>query len=372
MCEGSYLQDGTYIPKGEEREITYGGVKYRCVGCGGCIPISSGSFTRTPSYIPSQGLTASQQMQLQAFQGFMAPFFSALGSIIHQSMMELFTSQTYDTHYQKQQEEAKKKAFEAWQKYMKEAEEQARKEEEERKRAGQDILSQVRIGSVLPKTTIIGPKALEKETLSKIDWNNPRPHTDMTPKYTETAKEQLLKAAYFSKMAETFLQSGDLEAARFYAELAFEGDIISPRPINYVPPKELLDAMDSKKAIELNQKLTNLAKFYRLAMPEIEKLQGLYVKLEDVKTKKEESKKKIEELEKQIKELEIKKQFEEITNQKIPSEINNLLSQALALKQKAEKEYQETVENEQKLIAEKQRIEKEIDTLKQNLFKEVK
>jgi len=302
----------------------------------------------------------------------MAPFFDALGSIIHQSIMELFTSQTHDTHYQKQ-EETKKKAFEAWQKYMKEAEERARKEEEERKRAGQDILSQVRIGSgPLGSYTIIGPKMSEKETLSQIDWNNPRPQSNIVMKTSTSAKEQLLKTVYFSKMAEIFLQSGDLEAARFYAELAFEGNIISPRPINYIPPKELLDAMDSKKAIELNQKLTNLAKFYRLAMPEIEKLQGLYVKLEDIKTKKEESKKKIEELKKQIKELEIKKQFEETTNQKIPSEINNLLAQALALKQKAEKEYQETVENEQKLIAEKQRIEKEIDTLKQNLFKEAK
>jgi hypothetical protein len=175
---------------------------------------------------------------------------------------------------------------------MKEAEEQARKEEEARRRAGQDILSQVRIGSgPFGSYTIIGPRVSERETLSRIDWDNLRPQSTSAIKTIETVKEQLLKAAYFSKMAETFLQSGDLEAARFYAGLAFEGDAGSPRHINYNPPKELLDAIDSKKAMELNNELTKMAKFYKLAMPNFEALQKIYIELEDIKAKKEESKK---------------------------------------------------------------------------------
>jgi len=368
VCEGSQLPDGTYIPKGEVREVTINGVRYRCVGCGGCTPISSDSAGGTFSYAPTPGLSPSQQMQLQMFQGIMAPLFGALGQMIHDSMMDLMMPKP-DTSYQqrqqeealrKQQEEAKKKAYEAWQRHMKEAEEQARKEEEARRRAGQDILSQVRIGSgPFGSYTIIGPRVSERETLSRIDWDNPRPQSTSAIKTTETAKEQLLRTAYFAKMAETFLQSGDLEAARFYAGLAFEGDAGSPRHINYNPPKELLDAMDSKKATELNNKLTKMAKFYKLAMPNFETLQKIYTELEEIKTKKEEAKKKIEELEKQIKELKAKKQT---------SEADNLLAQALDLKQKAEQEYQDVLKNEEKLLNEKQEIENKLNELKRDFF----
>jgi tetratricopeptide (TPR) repeat protein len=318
----------------------------------------------------SPGLSPSQQMQLQMFQSVLQPFFNSLFDFSN-----LFAPP--DTSYQdalrrqqekelmKQQEEAKKKALEAWNKHLKDAQEQARREAESRQKAGQDILSQVRIGSGPFGTSmfIIGPRASERETLSKIDWDNPRPQSTSAIKTTETAKEQLLKAAYFSKMAETFLQSGDLEAARFYAGLAFEGDATSPRRINYTPPKELLDAMDSKKAIELNNKLTKMAKFYKLAMPNFETLQTIYTELEDIKAKKEESKKKIEELEKQIKELKAKKQT---------SETDNLLAQALDLKQKAEQEYQDVLKNEEKLLKEKQEIENKLKELKGQLLVEEK
>jgi len=314
----------------------------------------------------SPGLSPSQQMQLQMFQSVLQPFFNSLFDFSNlfappdTSRQDALRRQQEEA-LRKQQEEAKKKALEAWNKHLKDAQEQARREAESRQKAGQDILSQVRIGSGPFGTSmfIIGPRASERETLSKIDWDNPRPQSTSAIKTTETAKEQLLKAAYFSKMAETFLQSGDLEAARFYAGLAFEGDAISPRRINYTPPKELLDAMDSKKAIELNNKLTKMAKFYKLAMPNFETLQTIYTELEEIKAKKEESKKKIEELEKQIKELKAKKQT---------SETDNLLAQALDLKQKAEQEYQDVLKNEEKLLKEKQEIENRINELKRDFF----
>ena len=153
-----------------------------------CTPISS------PSLPPKtgSGLSPSQQMQLQMFQGIMAPLFGALGQMIHDSMMNLMMPKP-DTSYQqrqqeealrKQQEEAKKKAYEAWQRYMKEAEEHARKEEKARKMEGQCILSQVRIGSGPFGTSmfIIGPRASERETLSRIDWDNPRPQSPLEQK----------------------------------------------------------------------------------------------------------------------------------------------------------------------------------------------
>jgi len=331
-----------------------------------CKPPGTSGRTSTSS----PGLSPSQQMQLQMFQSVLQPFFNSLFDFSNlfappdTSRQDALRRQQEEA-LRKQQEEAKKKALEAWNKHLKDAQEQAWREAESRQKAGQDILSQVRIGSGPFGTSmfIIGPRASERETLSKIDWDNPRPQSTSAIKTTETAKEQLLKAAYFSKMAETFLQSGDLEAARFYARLAFEGDAISPRRINYTPPKELLDAMDSKKAIELNNKLTKMAKFYKLAMPNFETLQTIYTELEEIKAKKEESKKKIEELEKQIKELKAKKQT---------SETDNLLAQALDLKQKAEQEYQDVLKNEEKLLNEKQEIENKLNELKGQLLVEEK
>ena len=333
-------------------------------------PSPQGSFSS-----PGVGLSPSQQMQLQMFQSIFAPLFGAIGSSVAEliigspSRVDPYQQELQRKQQEilkKQQEEEKKKAIEAWKKQMKEAEEQARKEAEARRKAGWGILKQVGIGNgPFGRYTIIGPPASERETLSSINWDNPRA-TPSAAKSSETAKEQLLRTAYFSKMAETFLQSGDLEAARFYAGLAFEGGANSPRVIEYRPPKELLDAMDSKKAAELNKQLTKYSTFYRLAMPNFEKLQTIFTELEQVKIKKEELEKTIKEIETQIKEIEAKKQIAETPEKKV--ETDNLLAKALALKQQAEVEYQEALQNEQRLLNEKQVIESRINELKANVL----
>lgn len=74
-CEGSQFADGTYIPRGQVKEVTVNGVRYRCVGCGECTPISSGS-----SYAPSSGLSPSQQMAVGIMGAFFSGFFSGLFS----------------------------------------------------------------------------------------------------------------------------------------------------------------------------------------------------------------------------------------------------------------------------------------------------
>lgn len=81
-CEGSQLPDGTFIPAGQVREITYGGVRYRCVGCGSCTPIGgTSSSTAQPSipYVPSYGST-SQQITIGLMGAFLSGFFNNLFS----------------------------------------------------------------------------------------------------------------------------------------------------------------------------------------------------------------------------------------------------------------------------------------------------
>ncbi|MGC8809349.1 MAG: hypothetical protein ACP5Q3_03765, partial [bacterium] len=130
--------------------------------------------------------------------------------------------------------------------------------------------------------------------------------------------EKLLCSAYFSKMAENVAKSGDLEGTHFYGN-QMDGVIQGlPTAIECKVPQELASTIDLKKAAKLNRKLTQEAKFYREAMPKIEKLREVETKLE---------------------------------------EFNDLLAQAQALKEEAAKQQQEAIESEEKLLKEKQNIE---------------
>jgi len=103
-CEGSQMPDGTYIPAGQVKEIIYGGVRYRCVGCGGCTPISgnSSSGSSYTPYVPSYGST-SQQIAVGLMGAFLSGFFSSLMSGIFDD------NSAYNTQKQKEYEEQQKK-----------------------------------------------------------------------------------------------------------------------------------------------------------------------------------------------------------------------------------------------------------------------
>lgn len=314
---------------------------------------------------PYTGLSPSQQMQLQMFQSMFQPIFNSLFNF-----SSLFSPPPASYQKAKIEEEQKKEAAEAWQKFLEEAERNARLEVENKKLAGQDILSKARIGSgPLGSHTIIGPKGSEGETaLSRIDWSNPRPNSDPSrvPQMdSEKAKEQLLRTVYFSKMAETAMLTGDLEAARFWAGIAFEGDAGSPRVIDYRPPKEILEAMDAQKTAELNRKLAQYSRFFREVLPKLDALQGLLAKIEEVNVKKEEAQGKIKGLEDQIKDLELKSQKAQNPEEK--SQTGNLLARAISLKQQAEAELQSALKEEQKLMQERQIVEKELHQLRNAL-----
>lgn len=115
-CDGSQMPDGTFIPAGQVREITYGGVRYRCVGCGSCTPISSGSSGSTSStyipYVPSYG-TTSQQLAIGLMGAFLSGFFSSLFSSAFDN------KSAYDNRSQREYEEQQRRL----------AEEQKRQEE---------------------------------------------------------------------------------------------------------------------------------------------------------------------------------------------------------------------------------------------------
>lgn len=106
-CDGSQMPDGTFIPAGQVREITYGGVKYRCVGCGGCTPISSGSSSSSSSYTPYvPPASTSQQMAIGLMGAFLSGFFSTL-------MSGMFDDNSaYDAQKQREYEEQQRRLAE--------------------------------------------------------------------------------------------------------------------------------------------------------------------------------------------------------------------------------------------------------------------
>ncbi len=110
-CDGSQWFDGTFIPRGQVKEVYYGGVKYRCVGCGGCTPLSgssSNSSTYTPSYTPSSRLSPSQQLAIGVMGAFLSGFFSTLFSPPDFSDDDYQKRREYEEQQRKLEEEKKK------------------------------------------------------------------------------------------------------------------------------------------------------------------------------------------------------------------------------------------------------------------------
>lgn len=264
----------------------------------------------------------------------------------------------------KKQQEIKKQAIERWVNLQAEAEAKRLNEEAERKRKGKNLLAEVRIGG-----KDLEPEPMGKGKLTPFRWDTPKvlepaPSGQyQTAKFTET--ERYLCAAYFSKIAESAANRGDLEGARFYGTQMDNVMQRYPTAIECKPPKEISTTADVKKMGELNQKYTKMAMVYREIMPKIEQLQEIEIKLEEGRKKREDAEQKMLELDKQIEEIKARSQTADTPEQK--TQEDDLLAQALALKSEAEKQQQEAVHSEEKMTKEKQGIEEELNAIKDKM-----
>ncbi len=189
-CDGSQLFDGTFIPAGQVREITYGGVRYRCVGCGDCTPISSGSSgsssSSTPS-IPSYG-TTSQQIAIGLMGAFLSGFFSSLMSGIFDD------DSAYTAQKQREYEEQQRKKYE----------EEKRKQEEHKKQ----LLSQyntllVQAKNQLPSTSLQSSSPFSFQTLGSqltaFQWQSPSSSPSVSDSLN-SKEEYLRSTAHINKI----------------------------------------------------------------------------------------------------------------------------------------------------------------------------
>ncbi len=197
-CEGSQMPDGTYIPAGQTREVTYGGVRYRCVGCGGCTPISSsssGSSSSYAPYIPSP--SASQQMAVGLMGAFLSGFFSTLFS-------GLFDD-TYDAQRQKEYEEKQRKL------------EEEKKKEEERKRQlltqYNSLLSQARLQTQTQTSQGNSPFTFQTlgSQITAFQWQSPTSSSTKNEETPNISNDSLLTVSDLNKIFGNVLQDKVIE-----------------------------------------------------------------------------------------------------------------------------------------------------------------
>ncbi len=73
-CVGDSWPDGSYYQKGKQYSKVYNGKTYKCVGCGGCVPVGKQSVPYTGGY------SSKQDFQMQMMHGIMGTLFQSIFS----------------------------------------------------------------------------------------------------------------------------------------------------------------------------------------------------------------------------------------------------------------------------------------------------
>lgn len=368
-CDGTQIRTDSglvYIPRGQVREVVIGGVKYRCVGCGDCTPVSSSGSAS----VPYSNLSLSQQMAMSLVGAMVnsvfGNMFGNLFSSPRSSAQQAQIRQQQEQQWQREQLE-KLAAYNRWLILQGEAEQKRLEEERVKKQVGQEILAKTSIGGEVKKDDLGGGK------LVPFNWDAPRISATSPPagqydnsKMSEV--ERLLCASFFSIMAEKAANSGDVEGAMFYStqmDRVMQG---LPTSVECKLPPELASmTADAKMLQEINQKYARMATLYQEVMPKIERLRDLEIGLDEVVRTKMDREQNIKELSRQIDEIRIRVETAETAEKKAMEE--NLLAQALALKSEAENQYQEIVTTEDQLVREKQSLEQELNKVKELIQK---
>lgn len=327
-CEGTQY-NGNYYRKGQIYPAEKNGVKYECEACGGCRQIGDGS---------SRGFSSAQQMggaiMAELFRN--AFDFSFLYDPPDNSNQRYYTPPSQNVPLTREQQE--------------QIQRQIKEREERRARIGEWMKMQEESANKLVPFSVETSKAFE----------------DAPPNRYETSKlaemEKLLCAASFSNMAEKSASSGNLEGARFYGSQMDNIMQSMPIAIECKPPNEISKTSDMRNLAILNKTFTNMATIYREVTPKIEKLQVIEKNIEKDRKKKKEAENKIIEMDQKINEIKTKNHPINMNQNKINE--NELIAQAIAIKSEAEKQKQESIESEAKLMKERQSVENELNAIK--------
>ncbi|MGB9863618.1 MAG: hypothetical protein ACPLPQ_07415 [Candidatus Saccharicenans sp.] len=350
------------IKKGEVAYVVINGVRYRCVGCEGCLPVAGGGQTSSLSLSQQMAMGLVETMINSVFAGMFDNLFGSPRS----AQQEALIRQQQELQWQREQEE-KKAAYNQWLFMQQQAEQKRLEEARKNKQIGEEILAKISLSGEVKKDSLGGGK------LAPINWDAPRVQGgSVPPGQYDTSKmsevERLLCASFFSRMAESAASRGDIEAAMFYG--AQMDNVMQGLPISVECqlPKDLAGMTAAPgKLQEMNQKYARMAVLYQEVMPRVEKLRDIEFKLNDAAKKKEENQQRIQELDLQIEEIKARLNAADTPQKKAEEE--NLLAQALALRTDAEQQCREVIKTEEQLLKEKEYIEKDLNKIKELIQK---
>jgi predicted nucleic acid-binding Zn-ribbon protein len=316
---------------------TKGGTKYTCK-CDArqgtvCNPMSSGSTPSGP-FVPSGKLSPSQKMSIQMMQGMFQPLFDAMFpdtfSPPDTSKQEELARQQEEER--RKQEEMKKQALEAWQKAQKEMEAEMSRQAAQRKEAGQMILAQSRLGEdVRLEPSLFGTYQAKLEA-SSVSFGYPAPESEI---------DKALCAAYFSKLAKN---TKDPEGAKFLSLQAEK--VMQGAPTDYPCQFEKMPEVPvPQESYAKNEEVEAFINTYQAKLKEFEEIQ---TKVNEVRKQRLEAETRLKEADTKINELQTRSTT--ISKPEEKAQLDDLLSQAMAVKQEAENDLNTAKENEQKLL----------------------
>lgn len=337
-CEGTQY-NGVYYKKGQHYYPVKNGVKYDCIACGSCTPMSSGS---TPS-APSGRLRPSQQMAIGILGGLFNNIFGDIFAPPDTSRQEELARQQEEVR--KKQEEMKRQALEAWQKAQKEMSAEMARQEARRKEAGQQILAQSRIGEdVTLEPSLFGTYQVKLEA-SSISSGYPVPESEL---------DRARCAAYFSKLAKNAKDPKGAKFLSLQAERVMQG-----APTDYPCQFEKTSEVSvPQESYAKNEEVEAFINTYQAKLKDFEEIQ---TKVNEVRRQKLEAETRLKEADTKINELQAKSTT--ISKPEEKAQLDDLLSQAMAAKQEAENDLNTAKENEQKLLDNAKQKADEIKTI---------
>ena len=212
--------------------------------------------------------------------------------------------------------------------------------------------------------------------LSRQLKTSPPPMNSIEKEHYKKALKQAYCIAYTSiKAAEMALKGNfeisnqlltNIENARITAGAVFD---TSGQPLSSCPDINF-EIPDVRMSIEKDPRYMRYMEITKNIQALIPKIEENSKELQMVQEKKIQAEKDIKETEAKIEEL--KKDKVKVKTQKEREEYNALLAKALALKEQAEKEYQDALQKEQELQKEKQEIENKLEDMKNKMLAEEK
>ncbi|MFN3740430.1 MAG: hypothetical protein ACK4TF_07140 [Thermodesulfovibrionales bacterium] len=233
----------------------------------------------------------------------------------------------------RQQEEMKRKALEAWQKAQKEMEAEMARQEAQRKEAGQLILAQSHIGEDIKlEPSLFGTYQAKLEAGSISSFGYPAPKSEI---------DKARCAAYFSKLAKN---TKDQEGAKFLSLQAEK--VMQGMPTDYPCEIEKMPEVPlPKESYAKHEEIKAFINTYQAKLKEFEEIQ---TKVNEARKQKLEAETRIKEADTKIEELQTK--LTAVSKPEEKAQLDDLLSQAMAAKQQAERDLNAAKENEQKLL----------------------